>query len=91
MLVKGAAVVRRIFYTAKRGETPGKIAHELNADQVPGPKSRGWNRTTARTILKNDAYYGERYGVRGHAAIVTRRTWKAANAELAKRARSKPA
>lgn len=85
-----ADVVRRIFEAAKRGETPGKIADALNADSVPGPSGRGWNRTAVRGMIENPAYYGERYDVRGHAAIVTRRLWNAANGELAKRSRPKP-
>jgi len=42
-----------------------------------------------RGIIENPVYSGEMHGVKGaHEAIVTRRAFNAANAELAKRSRA---
>jgi hypothetical protein len=78
-----AAVVRRIFADATEGDTPGRIADALNRDSIPGPRGGTWNRTAVSAIIENVAYAGERYGMKGaHPAIVSRRVWNAANAEL---------
>jgi site-specific DNA recombinase len=84
-----AAIVRRVFDDARHGATPGRIAKALNRDGLPGPRGGAWNRTAVRGIVENVSYYGQRYSVkRAHPAIVSRRLWNEANAELAKRSRA---
>ena len=58
-------IVRRIFKEYASGKSPRKIAFGLNADQVPGPASRGWgpstingNRVRGTGILNNEIYVG---------------------------------
>jgi len=83
-----AEVVRRMFEDARDGDSPGRIARSLNADEIPSPSGRPWNRQTVRNIIENPLYAGERYGVkRAHEPIVSRRLWNAANAALAGRQR----
>ena len=61
-----AAVVRRIFRDYAAGKSARTIAHELNAEGVPGPDGRPWGDTTLRGqvdrgtgILNNTLYIGE--------------------------------
>ena len=60
-----AAVVRRIFTDYAAGKSPRQIAHELNAEGVPGPRSGGWGPSTihgnvkrGNGILNNELYIG---------------------------------
>jgi DNA invertase Pin-like site-specific DNA recombinase len=82
-------VVRRIFEEAAAGDTPGSIARRLNQEGIAPPQGgRGWTEQSLRVILGNVAYTGERYGVKGaHAALVSRRTWSAAQSALQARRR----
>jgi DNA invertase Pin-like site-specific DNA recombinase len=83
-----AAVVRRVFQAAKQGDTPGRIARDLNGGGVTGPRGGEWNRTAVRGMIENIAYSGERYGVKNaHPGIVSRRLFNAANETLARRSR----
>jgi site-specific DNA recombinase len=81
-------IVERIFLAVKRGDVPRRIAAELNAEGIPSPRSRTWSDKAVVVIVTNPAYYGERHGkANAHEAIVTRRTWNAANRALRSRAR----
>ncbi len=74
-----ADVVRSMFAKARRGVGPGTIATELNAEGVPGPKGRAWQRQTVTNLLRNPLYAGELHGVKNaQPAIVSRRAWNAA-------------
>lgn len=60
-----APIVRRIFEAFAAGKSPRRIAHELNADQIPGPMGRPWRDTAIRGhgcrgtgILNNELYIG---------------------------------
>ena len=60
-----ASVVRRIFADYAAGKSPRQIAHELNAEGVPGPRSGGWGPSTihgnvkrGNGILNNELYVG---------------------------------
>jgi site-specific DNA recombinase len=83
-----AAVVRRVFEDAKAGDSPGRIARALNADNVvPPQRARAWGERAVRLILRNPAYVGERYGVkRAHEPVVSRQLFNAAQRGLDKRA-----
>jgi len=50
--------VRWIFYQALSGKTSGKIAQELNAQQVTTKKNGSWRASTIRGILRNEKYTG---------------------------------
>ena len=82
-------IVRTIFGRAKGGDSPGRIARALNEESIPTPQGGArWSEQGVRVILGNPVYAGERYGVkRAHQAIVSRRTFNAANAALRERAR----
>jgi site-specific DNA recombinase len=82
-------IVRRIFDEAVAGRTPGTIARALNEEGIPAPQGgRGWTEQGLRVILANRAYTGERYGVKdAHAALVSERTWSAAQSALRARRR----
>lgn len=82
--------VEAIFAAAKRGETPRRIAADLTARKIATPRGKKeWSDNAVRVIVTNPAYYGERHGkASAHEAIVTRRTWNAANRALRSRARS---
>ena len=61
-----AATVRRIFRDYAAGKSARTIAHELNAEGVPGPEGRPWGDTTIRGqvdrgtgLLNNTLYVGE--------------------------------
>ena len=61
-----ARIVQRIFADYLRGKSPKKIAHELNAEGVPGPSGNAWgastiygNRHRGTGILNNELYIGE--------------------------------
>jgi hypothetical protein len=86
--------VRRIFRDACDGQTPGRIARNLNRDEVAAPQggSQGWSPAGVRLILRNAVYAGERYGVkRAHPAIVSRQVFNAAQRGLEQRRRARPA
>ncbi|WPZ34048.1 recombinase family protein [Thalassobaculum sp. OXR-137] len=60
-----AEVIRRIFRSYAAGDSPRKIARDLNADGVPGPGGRPWSDTTIRGqaergtgVLNNSLYVG---------------------------------
>ena len=60
-----AAIVRRIFTDYAAGKSPRQIAHELNAEGVPGPRREGWGPSTlfgnvkrGNGILNNELYIG---------------------------------
>ena len=74
-----ARVVRRIFTDAKDGLGPGPIARRLNAEQVPGPRGKGWSRQAVTLLLRNRVYLGELARVRkAHEPLVSTRLWHAA-------------
>jgi DNA invertase Pin-like site-specific DNA recombinase len=63
--VAEAPIVRRIFDAFASGKSPRRIAHELNAEQIPGPMGRPWRDTAIRGhgcrgtgILNNELYVG---------------------------------
>ena len=67
------AIVRRIFADYAAGKSPRKIAHELNAKGVPGPRSSGWSPSTihgnvkrSNGILNNELYLGKLVWNRQH-------------------------
>jgi site-specific DNA recombinase len=75
-----AAIVRQIFRAAKEGDSPARIARDLNADGVPSPRGGGWSRQGVTRMIRNPIYAGERYGVkRAQPAIVSRQLWNAGN------------
>ncbi|WEQ54967.1 recombinase family protein [Komagataeibacter nataicola] len=60
-----AAVIRRIFRSFADGQTPGRIAVALNAEDICGPRNRLWSGTTIRGhrsrgtgIINNELYRG---------------------------------
>ncbi len=60
-----AAVVQRIFRAYAAGESPKRIALELNAAGIPGPRGGAWsastingNRARGTGILNNELYAG---------------------------------
>jgi site-specific DNA recombinase len=60
-----ASVVRRIFNEYVNGNSPRKIASELNKDNIPSPRSGYWNASTINGnqkrrngILNNELYLG---------------------------------
>ncbi len=60
-----AEIVRRIFREFAAGKSPRHIAHDLNAEQIPGPDGRPWGDTTIRGqpdrgtgLLNNTLYIG---------------------------------
>jgi site-specific DNA recombinase len=82
-----AEVVRRIFARAVAGDSPGRIARSLNREGTASPRGAAWTSKAVSRIVTNPVYAGERYGVKkAHPAIISRRTFNAANAELERRA-----
>lgn len=78
-----APVVQDIFAHAKRGESPTRIARELNERGVSAPLGAAWGRSTIRGVLRNPVYAGERYGVkRANEPIVSRRLWNVVQRRL---------
>ena len=60
-----ATIVRRIFVDYAAGKSPRQIAHELNAESVPGPRGKGWGPSTlfgnvkrGNGVLNNELYIG---------------------------------
>jgi site-specific DNA recombinase len=60
-----AKIVQRIFNEYRGGKSPRKIAFELNADGIPGPRGSEWaastingNRKRGTGILNNELYVG---------------------------------
>ncbi|WP_422368603.1 recombinase family protein [Pelagibius sp.] len=60
-----AAIIRRIFQAFAAGRSPASIDKELNAEQIPGPRSKAWRDTAIRGhatrgtgILNNELYIG---------------------------------
>ena len=60
-----AAIVRRIFQDYVDGKSPKKIAENLNAEGIPGPRGDRWRATTLRPdrtrgngLLQNELYIG---------------------------------
>jgi DNA invertase Pin-like site-specific DNA recombinase len=84
-----APIVRRIISDIAAGDSPGKVARRLTADDVRSPQGgEAWSANTVRLIASNPAYAGERYGVkRAHEAIVSRRALNAATRTLESRGR----
>jgi len=61
-----AVIVRRIFNAFAGGKSPRAIAHDLNAEKIPGPGGRPWGDTTIRGhalpqtgLLQNELYIGK--------------------------------
>ena len=52
-----AAIVRRVFEMADGGLGDLKIANKLNAESIPGPRSK-WSKETVRTMLRSKTYMG---------------------------------
>lgn len=70
-----AAVIRRIFADYAAGVSPRAIAHALNAEGVPGPRSAAWkantilgDRASGVGIINNRLYAGE--------IVWNRSTWR---------------
>ncbi len=53
-----AHVVSRIFKESLEGKGLKEIVKGLNGEGIPGPKGKGWIKTTVLKILKNEAYTG---------------------------------
>lgn len=60
-----AKIVRQIFADYLKGKSPRKIAHDLNAAGIPGPRGSEWaastingNRKRGTGILNNEIYVG---------------------------------
>ena len=60
-----AAIVQRIFTSYAAGASPRRLAHDLNAEGIPGPGGRPWGDTTIRGqsdrgtgLLNNTLYVG---------------------------------
>jgi site-specific DNA recombinase len=60
-----AAIVTRIFRAYAAGQSPKRIALDLNADGVPGPRGGAWssitingNRARGTGVLNNEIYVG---------------------------------
>ena len=58
-------VVRRIFTDYAAGKSPRAIAHELNAEDIAGPRGTGWGPSTlhgnvkrGNGVLNNELYIG---------------------------------
>lgn len=61
-----AAIVARIFEEYAAGRSPRSIAHDLNAEAIPGPRGGNWssstingNRERGTGILNNELYIGK--------------------------------
>lgn len=54
-----AVIVRRIYTRFMEGLTPGAIAKELTADEIPTPsRKQRWQTSTVESILQNEKYKG---------------------------------
>lgn len=60
-----AAIVQRIFTDYASGKSPRRIARELNAEHIAGPRGKGWGPSTlfgnvkrGNGILNNELYIG---------------------------------
>ena len=60
-----AQIVRRIFTDYAAGKSPRAIAHELNAEDIAGPRGTGWGPSTlhgnvkrGNGVLNNELYIG---------------------------------
>ena len=54
-----AVIVRRIYTRFMEGLTPGAIAKELTADEIPTPsRKQCWQTSTVESILQNEKYKG---------------------------------
>jgi site-specific DNA recombinase len=78
-------VVRRIFQMRIDGVSWTDIADELNGGGIPSPRGGRWTVSTIRSIVRNEAYLGvvrykDRRNEKAHAPLVSRATWKAAQA-----------
>ena len=83
-----AEVIRRIFQAVKSGDSPARVARDLNADGVASPKGSGWSRQGITRMIRNPVYAGERYGVKAaQPNIVSRQLWNVTNRALAERRR----
>ena len=51
-------VVSRIFKDSLEGKGLKEIVKGLNGEGIPGPKGKGWIKTTVLKILKNESYTG---------------------------------
>jgi DNA invertase Pin-like site-specific DNA recombinase len=86
-----AAVVRRIFREYVGGTAgQGRITADLNADGIPSPSGKRWDRSQVKYILQNPTYRGqvrlgsERYEGR-HEAIIDPSEWERARELLTTR------
>jgi hypothetical protein len=86
-----APVVREIFERVLVGQTLLSIAYELERRGVPTEKGSPWNSTCVSRMVRNPAYAGatRMYGEvvtweGGHEPIISRETWEAAQAILAR-------
>ncbi|UWQ60411.1 recombinase family protein [Leisingera caerulea] len=60
-----AAIIRRVFADFAAGHSPKAIAHRLNNEAIPGPRSKLWrdtairgHRTRGTGLLNNELYIG---------------------------------
>jgi site-specific DNA recombinase len=82
-------IVVSIFQAVKEGDSPGRVARDLDSRGVPSPKGGRWSRQAVTIIVRNPTYAGEHFGKkRAQPAIVSRQAWNAANAALDARRRS---
>ncbi len=51
-------VVRRIFLAVCNGESPRRVAKQLNAESIQAPRGGAWGRSTIRRTVQNPAYKG---------------------------------
>ena len=79
-------IVKQIFADVRAGDSPGRVARGLNREGLPSPQGAAWSSKTIAFIVANEAYVGERYGVkRAHPSIVSRRVFNIANEQLDQR------
>jgi site-specific DNA recombinase len=71
--IQEAGIVERIFNDFAAGNSPKTIAHRLNEEGIPGPKSNGWGPSTiygnwrrGTGILNNELYIGRLVWNRQH-------------------------
>lgn len=80
-------VVRRIFRRFRVGDSPGEIAHALNADRIPSPQAGSeWRPKEIRRIVSNPAYLG-RPSPGARPQLVGDAAWNEAQKILRKRSR----
>lgn len=90
-----AAVVREIFHRYNSGEAISRIAQSLTDRGVPARRSSMWRRSMVRKVLSGRAYtglltWGEHVYEGAHEPLVSRETFRRAQAQLERRSRIHP-